>query len=255
MATDTPTPTSTDNPLAGAAHFFRGFRLMVQPGVRKWMVIPLLLNILVFAGGIAAGAAGFAELVAWVQEATPGWLDWLAWLLWPLFVVAALLVVFYAFTLVAALVAAPFVGPLAAAVEVHLTGRAPEDGEGSALAIARGALADIGAEVRKLGYFAVRAIPLLVLFVIPVLNVLAPVAWFLFGAWGLAQEYLDAPLGNRGLRFPEQRPVLGRRRWTVLGFGTAAAVATAIPLVNFLVLPAAVAGATSLAVARLPREG
>ena len=254
MTTDSDRPLPADNPLAGAAHFLRGFRLMVQPGVRKWMVIPLLLNILVFAGGIAAGAAGFAELVAWVQTATPGWLDWLAWLLWPLFVVAALLVVFYAFTLVAALVAAPFVGPLAAAVEHHLTGTTPEDGEGGITALATGAVADVGAEVRKLGYFAVRAVPLLLLFVIPVVNVLAPVAWFLFGAWTLSQEYLDAPLGNRGLRFPDQRPVLGQRRWTVLGFGAAAAVATAIPVLNFLVLPAAVAGATSLAVARLPRE-
>lgn len=244
-----------DNPLSGAAHFLRGFRLMVQPGVRKWMVIPLLLNILVFAGGIAAGAAGFAELVAWVQTATPGWLDWLAWLLWPLFVIAALLVVFYAFTLVAALVAAPFVGPLAAAVEHHLTGARPGDDEEGLKALATGVVADVGAEVRKLGYFAVRAVPLLLLFLIPVVNVLAPVAWFLFGAWTLAQEYLDAPLGNRGLRFPDQRPVLGQRRWTVLGFGAAAAIATAIPVLNFLVLPAAVAGATSLAVARLPRAG
>jgi CysZ protein len=70
-------------------------------------------------------------------------------------------------------------------------------------------------ELRKLGYIAMWGIPALALFVIPVLNLAAPFIWMLFGA--------------------------------------AVMVAIAIPLVNFLVIPAAVAGATILWVERLEK--
>ncbi|MBK1725913.1 sulfate transporter CysZ [Halorhodospira neutriphila] len=248
--------TPPSNPFAGAGHFIRGFRLMVQPGIRRYVLAPLGINLALFAGAIAAGAAAFAELVGWLQGMIPAWLDWLAWLLWPLFFAGALLVTFYAFSLVANLIAAPFMGPLAAAVERHLTGSGPppEADGGGVGTLLREAGADVAAELHKMGYFALRAAPLLLLSVIPLLNTLAPLLWLIFGAWTLAQEYLDPPLGNYGLRFREQRPVLARHRWTVLGFGAAATVATTIPGLNFLVLPAAVAGATSLATARMAGE-
>ncbi|MEZ5582290.1 MAG: hypothetical protein R3F37_05475 [Candidatus Competibacteraceae bacterium] len=43
--------------------------------------------------------------------------------------------------------------------------------------------------------------PLLVLFVIPGVNVIAPLLWLVFGAWMLALQYADYPMGNHGLRF------------------------------------------------------
>jgi CysZ protein len=67
----------------------------------------------------------------------------------------------------------------------------------------------------------------------------------------LAISYLDYPMANHGLSFPEQRRQLGQRRYLALGFGGATMFALAIPLVNFLVIPAAVAGATILWVERL----
>ncbi len=67
----------------------------------------------------------------------------------------------------------------------------------------------------------------------------------------LAISYVDYPMGNHGLTFPEQRRQLGQRRYLALGFGGAVMCALAIPVVNFLVIPAAVAGATILWVERL----
>ena len=54
-------------------------------------------------------------------------------------------------------------------------------------------------------YFLLRAIPLLLLFFIPVVNIAAPFIWAAFGAWMLALQYLDYPLGNHGIDFSEQR--------------------------------------------------
>jgi CysZ protein len=237
-----------NNPLAGAAYFVRGMRLIFAPGIRAYVVVPLLVNVLLFSALIYFGAAQFRELLDWLL---PDWLDWLAWLLLPLFVVATLIIVFFTFSLVGNLVAAPFNGLLAEAVECHITG-VPIPGGGW-----KKMMLDLGrtllSELRKLAYIALRGIPVLILFLIPGLNLAAPFVWLLFGAWMLAISYVDYPMGNHGLSFPEQRRQLGQRRYLALGFGGAAMCALAIPLVNFLVIPAAVAGATILWVERLEK--
>lgn len=224
--------------------------MLSQPGLRRYVLGPLLLNVLLFAALIWFGAEEFAALVDWLLRPLPTWLDWLRYLLWPLFAITTLLTVFFTFSLVVNLVGAPFNGLLAEAVERRLTGRAPDDSGGW-----RRVLADIGpalaGELRKLGYFIVRAIPLGILFFIPGINLAAPFLWAAFGAWMLAIEYVDFPMGNHGMGFVAQRTLLRRRRGLAFGFGGIAMLTTMIPLVNFLVMPAAVAGATQLWVEHL----
>ena len=53
-------------------------------------------------------------------------------------------------------------------------------------------------------------------------------------------------MGNHGLRADEQKLCLRKKRLMSLGFGGAVSVATMIPVLNFLVMPAAVAGATAM---------
>ena len=57
--------------------------------------------------------------------------------------------------------------------------------------------------------------------------------------------------GNHNIRFKEQRARLGQKKLLSLGFGGSTLLATMIPLVNFFVMPAAVAGATALWVEQL----
>ena len=235
-----------NNPVSGAIYFVRGIRLIFAPGVRAYVVVPLLVNVLLFSAIIYFGAGQFRELLDWLL---PDWLDWLAYLLLPLFFLIAVIIVFFTFSLVGNLVAAPFNGLLAEAVECHITGAPPPAAGWKKM------MADLGrtmvSELRKLVYIVLWGVPVLLLFAIPGLNLAAPVIWMLFGAWMLAISYLDYPMGNHGLTFPEQRRQLGQRRYLALGFGGAAMFALAIPLVNFLVIPAAVAGATILWVERL----
>jgi len=237
-----------NNPVSGAMYFIRGIRLIFAPGLRAYMIVPLLVNVVLFSALIYFGAAQFRELLDWLL---PDWLDWLAVVLLPLFIIAALVLVFFTFSLIGNLVAAPFNGLLAEAVECHITGQ-PIPGGG-----VKKMIADLGrtmvSELRKLAYIVIRGIPVLLLFVIPGLNLAAPIIWILFGAWMLAISYVDYPMANHGLSFPEQRRQLGQHRYLALGFGAAAMFALAIPLVNFLVIPGAVAGATILWVERLER--
>ena len=237
-----------NNPIAGALYFLRGVRLLVVPGIRAYVIAPLAVNIVVFGTLIYFGSGWFGTLLEQLMEWLPDWLDWLALVLWPLFFIVVLIIVFFTFSLIGNLIAAPFNGLLAEAVECHLTGTTIPGGW-------KKMVADLGrtiaSELRKLAYIVLWSIPALLLFLIPGVNIAAPIIWMLFGAWMLAISYVDYPMGNHGLGFPEQRRRLGERRYLALGFGGAVMCALAVPVVNFLVIPAAVAGATALWVERL----
>jgi CysZ protein len=214
------------------------------------VAIPLLINTLLFGVGIWWSFDQFQSLDLMVQSWLPGWLSWLHWLLWPVFVLTVLLVVFYTFSVAANLIAAPFNGLLAERVEklARSGGSARPDAGLSWKDLILSPLA----ELSKLLYFIGWAIPLLILSFIPVINVAAPMLWALFGAWMLALEYADYPLGNRGLSFREQRQLL-RKHWPLtLSFGGMTLVLTLIPIVNFLAMPAAVIGATLMWVKEAP---
>jgi len=234
--------------IRGAQCALHGFALVRQRGVWPFALIPLVLNALILGVALAFGAAAFGDFMTWML---PDWLDVavVQALLWILFAIGAALVGFYAFTLLANVVAAPFNGWLAHRCEHRLRGsRGTEGIERSTLSEA---LAAFGAELRKLIYLALWMVPLLLLFLIPGLNVIAPVAWLTFGAWMMALEYADYPLGNHGLTFPEARRLLRQRLPAALGFGAVVMALTAIPIVNFLAMPVAVAGASALYVSEL----
>lgn len=240
--------------VVGARHLLHGFRLLRQPGVRTFVIIPLCINMAVFAGLLWLVGHRFDALVDWFTPQLPEWLAWLAWLAWVLFAVLAALLVFYTFTLLANLISSPFNGFLAERVARHL-GVEPPLLENPP-SIWREMWTDIRQEFRKIGYFLSRAAGLallsLVLVFIPLVNALIPLLWFVFGAWMLALEYSDFHLANQGYRFEDEHRLLRSNLGTSLGFGALSALATLVPFVNFLVMPAAVAGATALWCERLP---
>jgi CysZ protein len=231
-----------------------GLRLMRQPGLRRYVAIPLLVSITVFSVAIVAGIHWLDILLDWLLGWLPGWLDWLRYLLWPLFALTGVLLIFYTFSLLTNLIAAPFNGLLAEAVERHLTGLPLED-MGGWKAVIRDIIPSLLSELRKLVYFLLRAIPLGLLFLIPGINLAAPFLWGLFSAWMLAIEYADYPMANHLLHFAEQRKRLRPRRLLALGFGGASLLLTMIPVVNFIAMPASVAGATALWVRELKDTG
>ncbi len=231
------------NPFTGFGFFFRGLELIFKPGVKRWVAIPLTINVLLFAWAITWVSGEFSN---WVDSVVPelwDWLFWLEWVLWVLFAVTIGLILFFTFTMVANLIGSPFNGYLSAAVEEHLTGRKPPEGGRSLWAEALRALVK---ELKKWGYFLLWAIPLLLLSFVPVINLLAPIYWPLFGAWMMSLEYLDYPMDNRGMGFREVRQAAASQRMMTLGFGGAVTLATMVPLLNFIAMPVAVAGATAM---------
>ena len=218
---------------------FSGFGLLFKPGIKRFVLIPLIINIGLFS--IATKLLS-DQLDIWLEKLLPGWLNWLEWLIWPLFAIAMFLIVFYTFTVIANLVAAPFNSLLSARIEAMLTGQKPEDinSDGFIKLMAR----TTKSEVQKILYAIKWFIPLLIITVIPVVNIAAPFLWILFAAWFFALEYNDYPLANRGQFFEEVKSYNRINRMRSLGLGSAVFILTSIPIINFFAMPVAVAGAT-----------
>ncbi len=227
-----------NNPIYALHCLWRGIALLPQPTLRRFVLIPLAINLLLYSGAFAVAGYFFADFLDWL---IPGWLDWLRWLLWPLFGLAFILITFFSFTLVANLLASPFYDKLAERTEELLTGVPPQPPETS---LTRAVVREMGAELRRLGYFVTRAVPLAIVSVIPGLNLAAPFLWLLFNAWFMGLEYTAYPLANHGILFPEQRRLLAKARLGNLTLGGVVMFGIGVPLLNIVMPPAAVIAAT-----------
>jgi CysZ protein len=237
----------TANPVSGAGYLLEGIGLIARPGLRRFVAVPLLVNILVFSAGIAAGVHWFHGFIAWMDSKVPSWLQWLDWVLWPVFALLLLVLVFYGFNLVANLIAAPFNSLLALQVERHLTGQ-PLDQAGGIRRMLKDLVPTFVDELKKILYALTLAIPFLLLLMVPVAGA---ILWLVYTAWILALQYTDYPMGNHGLKLREMRRRLKEKRLLSLGFGAAAAGLGMVPVLNFIAMPSAVAGATALWVREL----
>jgi CysZ protein len=228
----------SESVLYGLNCAFRGLKLVFTHGLRKFVVVPVLLNLILFSTAFWLSGYYFAEFLEWL---IPGWLDWLRWFLWPLFGISLLLFALFSFTLVANLLGSPFYGSLAKRVETQILGDRQHDQTDLG---GSGWMAGLYSESKRLGYFISRAIPLLILFLIPGVNLIAPFLWLWFSAWFLGMEYLAYPLEESGLTFPDQRRIMRPYRLSVTTFGGVTLLGLAVPVLNLVVPPAAVIGAT-----------
>ena len=112
------------NYIKGINDCLSGFGLIFKSGIRRYVIIPLIINTALFGGAIYIL---YQQMDIWLEKLLPGWLYWLEWLIVPLFFLTIILIVFFSFTLVANLISAPFNSYLSASVEQKLTGSKPEN--------------------------------------------------------------------------------------------------------------------------------
>lgn len=238
------------NLLYGADCLFRGAKLLSHRRLRAFVIVPLIVNVVIFGSLIGWG---LSHLIAWVESWMawiPEWLSFLEWILWPLIGIAVALVTGYAFTAVALLIASPFNALLAEKAEELITGRevAGLEGLGPALlSVPRG----IFRELAKLIYYVPMALLVLILSFVPAVNAFAPALWLLLGAWMMSLQFVDYPMDNHQRSFRDVRIACSDHRLSSLGFGGIVAACASVPVINFFVVPAAVVGATILYVEEL----
>ncbi|MGH1541871.1 MAG: sulfate transporter CysZ [Arenicella sp.] len=231
----------------GVKYLRQGFTLITEPKLRLFVIIPLLINIVLFVVGVYLAGHWFAQLMNYFMGWLPSW-EWLGFLraiFWVLYAIIVLLVFTYTFVVFANLIGSPFYSYLAELTQRQLTGVALEDMESPWGSILKSIPRSVYREFRKIAYYLPRALGLLILGFIPVINIFAGVAWFLFSAWMMNLQYLDYPAENNRTGFDELRKQTSLKRSSAFGFGGVVYLASLIPVINLFVMPAAVCGATA----------
>ncbi|GAB3038431.1 sulfate transporter CysZ [Bowmanella dokdonensis] len=231
---------------SGAAYFFQGFELIRTKGLKRFVFIPLAVNLLLFAVAFYFLLQQIDSAIVWLMDLIPNWLDWmkewLAYFLWPLAVIIILVTFSFIFSSLANWLAAPFNGLLAEKVELHLTGHPLA--EGGMLAVIKDIPRTLGREWIKLVYYLPRALGFLIIFFL--LPVFGQLIWFLFTAWMMAIQYCDYPFDNHKVPFKVMRTALAEDKSRAFSFGVMVTLFAMVPIINFLVMPVAICGATAM---------
>lgn len=105
-------------------------------------------------------------------------------------------------------------------------------------------------QLQLLGYFVPRTIGVglltMIISFIPAINILAPLIAGAWAAWSLSIQYLDYGAEIDQVTLRDLLKHGRQQRWRGMSFGFTVLIASAIPLLNVLILPAAVIGGTLL---------
>ncbi|MGC9460635.1 sulfate transporter CysZ [Vibrio genomosp. F10] len=233
---------------SGFGYFFYGLELALTPGIRRFVLMPLMANIILVGGALFYLFSNMDNWITQWMAQLPEFLTWLSYILWPLIVITVLATFSYFFSTLANFIAAPFNGLLAEKVEEHLIGNSINDD--GLLSLVKDLPRVFAREWRKLLYVIPKAIGLFLLLLIPAFGqTLGPILWFVFTAWMLAIQYCDYPFDNHKVEFNQMRHNLKQNQTKTYSFGALVAVFTTIPILNLIVMPVAVCGATAMWVA------
>lgn len=220
--------------ISAVSSLINGLKLLTTPALRPFVLIPIIINLILYS---VALVLGYFYLHHLVMQMIPVWLHWLTWLVYPLFFITFGLIGFFTFSLMANLIAAPFYAKLAEKT-LHVIGV-------SSLETTQPSVKEVWlSELQRLRYSLTHTLPLLVLFVIPVVNLIAPVLWFGFSAWCVALEFFGYPQENRGVLFAQQQAELKTMKLQALSFGGLVAFGQSLPILNIVIAPVAVIAAT-----------
>ncbi len=251
-----------------ARTFGRSLRLLrAHSELWVWCLLPLLVNLAAFALAAWVFLANLDALSGLLREAMAvadperGY-EWLwvgpvraaGWLIgWILLLILGL-AVYFLFTVVGGVIAAPFLDVLSQRLERIVTGARGQEGAGGALAGLASAGRAFREEAKRVAFLLCVQALFLLLMLVPGLQPFVLAANLVFAALFVSLDYTGFVLDRRGIRFRERRAWLWRHRRAMLGFGGAALLTFLIPGLNFLCLPWLVASGTLLALDVGPPE-
>ena len=226
----------------GARYFIRGFDLITHKSLRKFVFIPLAINILLFSLALYFMIEEIGHYMDMLVNWLPSWLDWLNIVIWPVAVATILILFSFVFSSAANWLAAPFNGLLCEKVEALLSDDLPP--QGGPLDIIKDIPRTLGREFKKLSYYLPRAIGFfLIMWILPLIG---QVIWFLFVTWMMAIQYKDYPFDNHKISFTDMISIIKQKQGLSYSFGATVAVFSMIPIINFIVMPVAICGATAM---------
>lgn len=234
--------------VGGFFSVLRAFRFVLKnPSLYKYVAIPLVINVIVFSAAIYWGFDLFANLTEHYLVAHDAWY-WQILAAVVKFVAAliTLVVVFFAFTVVGNLIAAPFNDVLSERTEQLMTGHLINEpfvlGQ-----FVKDVWRVVLDEVRKMSVFVVLMLVALLFNFLPgVGSLIYAVLSVGLTLYFLIIEYTGYVFSRKHMGFRDQRKFITQNRLGSLGFAVAVMCMLFIPFVQFLTIPIAVVAATQL---------
>lgn len=234
--------------VTGFFSLLNAFRFISKnPRLYKYIAIPFIINVVVFCGSVYWGFDLFGDFVGqylapydtWYWQIVAGAIKLLAALV-------TLVIVFFTFTVVGNLIAAPFNDVLSEKTEEIIVGR--QIGEPfSFRQIGVDLWRVMKDEIRKMSIFIFLMILILGLNFLPGIgSALYAVLSVVVTVFFLIVEYTGYIFSRKHLGFAEQRQFIAAHKMSTVGFGLAVMCMLFIPFIQFLTIPVAVVAATQI---------
>lgn len=230
----------------GASSPMAGMRFLRDyPSLLGSFVIPVLINTLVYSAGAYLFFTNLGPLLHGVLGEAQ------VWYMKMLFYAAGLvlgavfaLVLVFTFTAVGMIVAGPFLERISQKVDEIRLGFDPAPPSESFF---KDIVVSCVSQIKKLMVFLAIQAACLVIYLAPIIGPLVapPVqitVSFLFLAW----EFWDFPMDRRKMDFAAKKAFIREHAAAALAFGAVCFCYLFVPLLNFVLMPASVAGATIL---------
>lgn len=234
----------------GIQYFLSGFSIIKQKGLKRFVLVPLAINFILFTTAIVMLLSELGVHKDYLISMLPSWLTWLGTLLYPIAFVLLVFLFSLFFSTASNWLAAPFNGVLAERVEQMLSGQTQE--KDNIWALIKAVPHTLLREWKKLVYFIPRFIGYFLIGLI--LPGIGQIIWFLFIAWVLAVQYCDYAFDNNKHQFDYMRHVLRQNKSACFGFGSMVSIFTMVPILNLVVMPVAICGATAMWVNELKQQ-
>lgn len=232
---------------------FEGLAFMRKaPGARRWAIMPLFINMLVYAlililafwlvekvhipevhwefwWGLGSALAAFVNVIA-------PYFKWIVSL--PLIFT----ICYFSFTFMGMLIAAPFNDILSEKIETYLTGY-DAAGDAPLRLTLRAMYISLLSSLRFAGRQIICALLCLPLLFIPVAGV---IIMFVAMSYYAGLGFLDIGMARNFLAYRHKMVAARENRWRLIGIGLVMELLFLIPLTGLLVLPLGVAGGTLL---------
>lgn len=214
---------------------------------------PALISALLLLGSLGTLIYFSGDLTVWMTPFADGWTEFarkaVRILLGVALVGAAAVLGSVSFIALTLLIGGPFYEHIAEQAEQQLGLDTSGDGAGLARQVGRG----VRDSLKLVLVALIGAVVLLVIGFVPVAGQIAgAVLGALFGAWVISLEMVGLVFQRRGLAFGERHRRLREHKAMTLGFGLPAYLLCLVPVLQLLIIPAAVVGGTLLAHRVLP---
>ncbi len=230
--------------------FTMGFRsikfLWKHPNLWKNVAIPAAINFILFMVMAATLLFNVGDIVGWIWTKPDDWLVVLWWVVLIIFVPLMLLISYVSTIIFGGVVASPFNETLSGKTEKIVRGQLiATDGslKGNAVGAARG----VFTAAVTASCYAACMIPVFLISVIPVAgSVVGGILGATVSSFFLAVEYTDHPLERRLYRWRDKIKMVWDNKPLTFGFGLGTSMLLWVPFLNFLTMPIAVIGGTTV---------